>query len=102
MQYYRAGINSVASFAEGYKQITIKDVPGQLWTFAKTNLRPSAVKKAADDYAAKYIDTSSVAPLNHAIFGIAVVSIIMSMPHARHERDERLEHKYGKGWDSWF
>lgn len=92
----------MASFAEAYGDITIKDAPSRAWAYMKTSLRPAALKQAADDYAAKYIDTSSIMPLKHAMLGIGAVSVLMSMPHASHERDERLEKKYGKGWNSWF
>lgn len=101
-QYYRSGIKNVASVAEQYKDITIKDTPGRVWAYVQKTMHPSALKQAADDYAAKYMDTSSVAPLKHAMVFVGVFSVIMSMPHAAHERDERLEKKYGKGWNSWF
>lgn len=101
-QYYRAGIKNAASFAEAYGDITIKDTPGRVLAYFNRSLQPAALKKAADDYAAKHIDNSSVVPLHHAMLGIFAVSLLMSMPHAAHERDERLEKKYGKGWNSWF
>ncbi len=100
--YYKNGVSKAVSFAEQFQDIKVGEVPARTWAVLQRTLSPNNIKTAADSYAAKYIDTSSYTPAVHAMGGVFVFSVLLSVPHLRHERDERCEEVYGKGWNSWF
>lgn len=100
--YYKDGVSKAVSFAEQFQDIKVGEVPGRTWAYLQRNLSPGNIKTAADSYADKYIATSSFAPAVHVMVGVFGISVLMSIPHLRHERDERCEEVYGKGWNSWF
>lgn len=85
-------------FLNSLRAVKVKDVPQHV----KPLLSRDRLKKAVDDflmdYKRKYIDTSSIKPLNHVLIGLGVFSYLVALPEERrHLAHLEEQAKHGKG-----
>ncbi|XP_057861308.1 uncharacterized protein LOC131069769 [Cryptomeria japonica] len=80
---------AMRQFYNQIKGTKVKDVPDVVKPMLSRQYISSTMSKAFDNYYAKYIQTSSVEPLNHIVYGGLLFSYLVALPEER----RHLEHQ---------
>jgi len=84
---------ALKQFYNEIRGLKLKDVPGYIKPMLSKDFIKTKVTQALDDYNAKYIQTSSIQPLNHVVFGGVAFSYLVALPeerrHLEHERHKK-------------
>eukprot|EP01018_Ginkgo_biloba_P026546 Gb_17974 [translate_table: standard] len=86
---------ALRNFFNEIKGLKVKDVPGYIKPMLSKEFIKTRVNNALDNYNAKYIQTSSIQPLHHVLFGGIVFSYLIALPeerrHMEHEKHKKQQ-----------
>ncbi|GLJ20789.1 hypothetical protein SUGI_0379060 [Cryptomeria japonica] len=71
------------------RQLKVKEVPGYIKPKLSKDYIRERLYQAMEEYHAKYIQTSSIKPFNHAVYTLTAISYLVALPEER----RHLEHQ---------